>query len=288
MERDGPTCAGEQASTDKHHDYEYRETKQPLHDMNDGFKLPVTSQKLRSRARHYHAEPLNGPVVLVVGGGPEAPTGWPPERPWDLIIGADRGAQYALEAGLTVDLVVGDLDSIDAAALSELRKTGSKVEVHDPRKDHSDLDLALRQAIAASPSELHVVASGKGRLDHTLIIMTMFGRADIASQPLTAWVDDAVVIPIAAMTEIDGQPGHALSRFLPASAGDTVSLLALGGDATVTTHDLDWNLDRSVLAGGTSLGLSNIATADNPVVTTHRGVVLAMVTPAAVSLNPTT
>ena len=255
--------------------------------MNDGSKLPVTSQKVRSRSERHHAEPQDGPVVLVVGGGPEAPTGWPPERPWDLIIGADRGAQYALEAGLSVDLVIGDLDSIDPAALSELRKMGSNIEIHDPRKDHSDLDLALKEAIVASPSELHVVASGKGRLDHTLIIMTMFGRPDIASQPLTAWVDDAVVIPIAAMMEIDGQPSHDASRTLPASAGDTVSLLALGGEATVTTHDLDWNLDRSLIVGGASLGLSNIAISDNPVVTTHRGMVLAMVTPAAVLLNPT-
>jgi thiamine pyrophosphokinase len=63
---------------------------------------------------------------------------------------------------------------------------------------------------------------------------------------------------------------------LPAAPGDTVSLVPIGGDTTVSTNGLRWHLDRAVLRVHSSRGVSNVAVADAGV-TVHSGRLLAFV-----------
>ena len=87
---------------------------------------------------------MSGLRVLVVTGGPLPwATGRLPEA--DMVIAADRGADNAIALGLTVDLLVGDLDSVSEETLAACHT----VVQHPIDKDVTDLELALAAAVDA-------------------------------------------------------------------------------------------------------------------------------------------
>ncbi len=61
----------------------------------------------------------------------------------DLVVAADGGTRYALDAGITPDLVVGDMDSLDEAEVREVEERGALVECYPIRKDKMDGHLAI-------------------------------------------------------------------------------------------------------------------------------------------------
>ncbi len=71
----------------------------------------------------------------------------------DVVIAADSGLGHALALGCAVDLVVGDLDSVDPDDARRARRpAGAVVEQHPADKDATDLELALDAARGAASS----------------------------------------------------------------------------------------------------------------------------------------
>src|SRR5262245_40938841 len=98
-----------------------------------------------------------GTIVIVGGGGP--PTGGGVRQlaaATGAVIAADSGLEPALKLGLDVAVVVGDMDSVDPAALTAAVKARIQVERHAEAKDATDLDLALDAALARSPERIVV------------------------------------------------------------------------------------------------------------------------------------
>ena len=58
-------------------------------------------------------------------------------HPDDYIICADGGTRHALTLGLTPNLVIGDMDSIERNKLQELQKVGVAIELF-PRAEGAD------------------------------------------------------------------------------------------------------------------------------------------------------
>jgi len=71
-------------------------------------------------------------------------------RPDDLIIAADGGTRHALAAGVIPHIVVGDLDSLSPDEQARVEAAGSQIVRFSPRKDETDLELALICDPAAS------------------------------------------------------------------------------------------------------------------------------------------
>ena len=68
---------------------------------------------------------VSGRVVVAVAGGDPVPSHVAAALPPDAhVIAADSGLHVALALGLTVDLVVGDLDSVDPRTLASARDAG--------------------------------------------------------------------------------------------------------------------------------------------------------------------
>ena len=106
---------------------------------------------------------MSGQQVLVVTGGPlPRAIGRLPEA--DMVIAADRGADNAIALGLTVDLLVGDLDSVSQEALAAC----NTVAQHPVDKDDTDLELALAAAVDTGAGMVTIVTSAGGRFDHAL------------------------------------------------------------------------------------------------------------------------
>ena len=186
---------------------------------------------------------LNTAVIVI--GGDEVPLDALedlPDRRW--VIAADSGLDHAAHIGLDVDFVVGDMDSVDPGRLDVHR---GPVELHPVDKDATDFELALGHALERPNIERIIVLGGRGgRIDHFLtnaavIASPKFERCEIE------WIaGTARVTVVRHHTQLHGTPGQ------------TVSLLAAGGDVTgVTTSGLRWELSDEDLPFGSSRGISN-------------------------------
>jgi thiamine pyrophosphokinase len=205
---------------------------------------------------------VNEPDVVVVASGP-GPVIDVPGTP--TVVAADGGLDRALSLGLEVDVVVGDLDSVSHGALAAARVAGARVLAHPARKDATDLELALDEALALGAKRVLVVVSAGGRLDHLLSALLLLGSERYEQVELDALVGDALVHVI--RTE----------RVLEGWSGELVTLLALGGPAHgVTTSGLEYPLLHETLGHGSSRGVSNSFSASEARVSISSGVLLAV------------
>ncbi|HWQ12983.1 MAG TPA: thiamine diphosphokinase [Roseiflexaceae bacterium] len=168
-------------------------------------------------------------------------------RAADLVVAADGGALPLLRAGLRPHLVVGDLDSLDAASEAELRALGVELRRYPRAKDKTDLELALLLAAERGADAIDVLGGLGGRWDHTLANVAMLDMPELRGRRvrlLDGWQTLFVVRDAAA---IEG------------NRGDTVSLLPLTAEARgVTTRGLLYPLEDATLRYEQARGVSNV------------------------------
>lgn len=199
-------------------------------------------------------------IIILSGGGPGPSPSELPEA--DLVIAADSGLALADGLALKVDVVVGDLDSVLPADLDAARRAGAVIEPHPTDKDATDLDLAMAAAIERGGRRVVVVGGGGGRLDHLLGVATLLASDRWAEVAIEWHTPATVVYPTRRSVEIATE------------AGDLVSVIPVGGDATVTLLGTRWELQAETLAFGSTRGISNEATTELVRLQVHSGVVL--------------
>lgn len=165
----------------------------------------------------------------------------------DRIVAADGAWAKAVEAGIPVDRVIGDLDSLTRAERATLLASDTEVEIHEPEKDLTDLVLVLDHALSLSPAKLVVFGAFGGRIDHTLANVLLLERAaergvevELIADRETAWL-------------IRGDFTLPIGR-----AGDRVSLIPLSEEAVVRTDGLRYRLDDEPLVRASAHGVSNV------------------------------
>ena len=213
---------------------------------------------------------LDARCVWIIDGGPNAPRRLPPGEP-TCVIAVDRGLAHALRLGLRPHVVLGDFDSVDPGMLNRAREEWPDLVVqrHHPDKAHSDLDLALSFAWSLDPDGIALLSGAGGRLDHMMIGMMMLARPRYAALPLTAYIGASVVRAATA----------GMTLPLPFEDGNLLSLLTVGGTASVLTRGLRWNLTALMpLRSASSLGLSNELAATSARLEVRAGTILAIQT----------
>ena len=182
----------------------------------------------------------------------------------ELVVAADGGLRHAAKIGLTPDLLVGDLDSVDDETLAHY--PGLPTERHPSDKDALDLELALDAAEARGARRITVVGGLSGRLDQTLATVLL------AHARHAAGTDVAVLDGRRALWPL--RVGE--TRDLPLSPGEVFSLLALDAASVVSVMGARFASERAELRRATGLGVSNEAL--GPVrVTAHAGALVAVV-----------
>lgn len=208
--------------------------------------------------------------MVVVASGDLDPTDATVLDDADFVIAADGGATALDRLGRRPDLLVGDLDSTDPALVARLVAAGTKVERHPIDKDASDAELAIAAALAEGGDEIVLLgATGGDRLDHAIANLLML------ADPAMAGCDVRIVHGPTTVRVVRG--GERMS--LVGGAGDTISLLPVGGDADgIRTEGLRWMLDGARLAVGHSRGLSNEVLSTPASVRLERGTLLVVET----------
>lgn len=204
--------------------------------------------------------------VVVFAGGDPTPAAVTAALPAGAyVVAADSGAAHAHAAGIGVDLLVGDLDSIDLALLADLESRGTRVERYPAAKDRTDLALALDAALALEPVGITVVGGHGGRLDHLIANVALLCSDDYAAVAVDARMGDATVTVVRGRRELRGP------------FGDLVSLVAFGGAAAgVSTEGLLFPLAGASLRPGSSWGVSNQLVASPATVEVRSGCVAAI------------
>ena len=181
-------------------------------------------------------------TIIVLAGG-DSPRPLPDLPSPDAVIAADSGLALAAPLGLIPDLVIGDMDSVPLELLADAEAAGATVERYPQDKDATDLELALDAARVEGATSIIVVGGGGGRLDHLLANAALIGATRYP--PIEWYVDDYRISVVTRTHDIVG------------TAGDLVTLLALGGPATVTAQGLRWALEDEGLMPGSTRGVSN-------------------------------
>jgi thiamine pyrophosphokinase len=168
--------------------------------------------------------------------------------PADRIICADGGAHHARRMGLTPDIVVGDMDSLDPGLRAELKAAGVRFEVHPAHKDETDLELALRLAVAEGATDIEIWAMLGGRLDQTMANLLLLTRPEWDAARLLMVDGNQIVWPVRSgqETTIEGKSGDILS-LIP------LSHVVVG----VTLDGVEWPLQTATLRFGSTLTVSN-------------------------------
>jgi thiamine pyrophosphokinase len=222
-------------------------------------------------------------VALILADG-DVPPRSDLDRVWpswaddvDLVIAADGGARHAVALGLTIDLWVGDGDSIGEDALAALAAAGVPLERSRPDKDESDTELAIRAAIRLGQESVLILGALGGRIDHALANIGLLAMPELAGRH-AAILDGR---SRATLVRAPGPDGSAVERALPGPPGALVSLLPLGpGVEGVTTRGLAYPLDDEPLPAGRARGLSNVRSAPDAAVTVRSGLLLVVESPA--------
>jgi thiamine pyrophosphokinase len=218
--------------------------------------------------------------VLVVAGG-DIPSRAALDAAWPgwsdgivAVIAADAGLARARALGLEPTLLVGDLDSIDAALLAEVEAAGLPIHRAPSAKDESDAELALLEALGDGATRVTILgAFGGVRLDHELANLWLLAH------PAAAGIDVVLLDgrTRASLLVAPGADGGAVTRPLAGAIGGTVSLLPFGGDAIgITTRGLRYPLRDEPLVPGPARGLSNVREASDAAVTLRTGRLLVL------------
>jgi thiamine pyrophosphokinase len=190
--------------------------------------------------------------------------------PADRLIAADGGLHHLLALGLSPHVLIGDLDSVEPAQAAAAQAGGARVERFSARKDQTDLELAVRLAVAESGAEgagdILIFGALGARWDQTLANLLLLAHPDFRGARLRLVDGAQQIYLIQGQAVIEGQPG------------DTVSLISLQGDARgVTTQGLEYPLERGSLYFGSTLGVSNVLLGTQATVTVEEGLVACVV-----------
>ncbi len=187
----------------------------------------------------------------------------------DTIVAADGGVNWLQRQGLAPAALIGDLDSARPTLVRRLASSGCVIQRYLPTKDETDTELALLYAAREAPESITIIGALGGRLDHEL------GNIMLLALPALRGIATAIY------------DGTSWVRLLQAgqmivhgSAGDTVSLLPLGGDCQgVRTSGLGYPLNDETLRFGPARGVSNFMLSEKAQIEVRVGRLLVVHTP---------
>jgi thiamine pyrophosphokinase len=181
----------------------------------------------------------------------------------DYVICVDKGLVCAHEDGITPNLILGDMDSVDQKILKKYHK--DIVNIFPSDKDYTDTELAIRKTIKLKAKEVYILCATGTRLDHTLsnvkLLLTLklngISGAIIDDYNEIRLVDEYI--------KIDKQENQ------------VVSLLPLGECYDVSAKGFLYTLDKEDIDLYWNIGISNVITSNYGEVSLKKGDLLVII-----------
>lgn len=205
--------------------------------------------------------------IIFANGEMTPPTEYSLPRD-SIIVCADGGTRHALAQGITPHTIIGDLDSLSAETVAQMRAAGVEIIEHPVKKDETDLELALSLAITRGATEITLLGMLGGRLDQHLANLMLLTRPEWAQARLRL---------------ADGNQRAWLLRgsdrvTLHGSPGDTLSVVVMSERITgLTITGAEWTLTGAKIPRGSTRTISNTFVEDTITVQLETGVALVVV-----------
>jgi thiamine pyrophosphokinase len=168
---------------------------------------------------------------------------------------------------LLPERVIGDFDSLTEDELDRLAQRGVLLDRHPTHKNETDLELALLHAVSAGNEEIVILGALGGRLDQTVanIMLLAMPQLTHCKVLIASGEEQTFLIRPGASFELHGR------------AGDVVSLIPFGGDATgIHTEGLEYPLCDETLFFGPARGVSNVMLGERATITFSGGLLLCV------------
>jgi len=185
----------------------------------------------------------------------------------DLLLAVDGGANHCAKFGITPDILLGDLDSIDPDILANYQKKNIALYRHPTRKNATDLELALDLAKEKGATTIWLVGALGGRWDMSLANIMLAAGEKYHHQAIFILGEDCSmqILHPEQLHEIIGEAGQTIS-FLPLK-GDVHGVILKGFEYPLTDHTIPF---------GSSRGISNILAANSATVEHTEGILLCV------------
>lgn len=183
----------------------------------------------------------------------------------DLIIAVDGGANHCFRRGILPEAIIGDLDSIDPAVLTEFQNKAVTIYRHPPRKDATDLELALDLAVTKGARGVWLLGGLGGRWDMSIANVMLLAGDKYKILSFTMPGPGCIMHIL--------HPGEPFA--LHGLPGQNVSLIPLHGDVQgLSLHGFEYPLANDTLLFGSTRGISNVLQGPDATVQFHSGVLL--------------
>lgn len=155
--------------------------------------------------------------------------------------GADQGALCCLKQGETLELAIGDFDSVKEEEKNWIVSQAKEVIQLCPRKDQSDTSEALEIILKRGYDEIVVCGGLFGRFDHTWANIQL-----LLKHPSLIWLDEKNRITILEAGEHEiKKAGYHYISFFSLKEGE------------LTLRNMEYPLEDYTMKPLDSLGLSN-------------------------------
>ncbi|MFI3169427.1 MAG: thiamine diphosphokinase [Faecalibacterium sp.] len=180
---------------------------------------------------------------------------------YDFILAVDHGFDHCRSLGLTPNLLMGDLDSIEEQR--DPTEYRCEVRAFAPEKDETDLRLAVDYALSHGASTIDIICATGGRLDQFMGNLSLLEYMHAAAPTLcTRMIDERNVIRFLS-PQVGRQQFQNRSKYL--------SIIPVSAELCFSGEGLKYPATQLIVTRTEMVSISNECTGDCYAITLHSG-----------------
>ena len=184
---------------------------------------------------------------------------------FDIIICADSGFNSLADLDISVDYIVGDMDSITQENLDMARDRGVCINSFEHDKDMTDGEIAVRMALEKGADNITIWGGREGRLDHIFSSVDLLRIIPPDVSARYNFLDDMVYL-IREGESMEVTDPTRIYSILPSCCECKVSMIGF-----------KWPLDSEVLVKGTTRGIHNEIIGKKGIIKSEKGELIVIV-----------
>jgi thiamine pyrophosphokinase len=178
----------------------------------------------------------------------------------NLLIAVDGGLDHIVNLGLSPQIIMGDLDSIDVIDQEFYENNGVDIIRFPERKDETDLELAMNYVMDLDFDQIFICGAGGGRADHFLGNLFLLSNPNYLNKEIKILTKNSEIFYCKKNQRIQGNPG------------DLISLIPITENVIgVETKGLEYPLEGEDLLRWKTRGISNLMVDRNATITFETG-----------------